>query len=473
MRRDALSRPDRFRHLMQLPGPSTASIASLLTDWQAADFSALDAGWQQLAHPASTTDEPSIIRRAYLERPRGHSKTSDMALQLVYVLTAAKQALRGVAAAADREQAALIHQAMAKLIEANRGLCSTLAVTQKAITNRKTGSRLELISSDVASSWGLLPDFVICDELCHWTQPDLWYSLLSSAAKRPDCVLVVMTNAGVGQGWQWEVREAARQDPQWYFSSLKGCHAPWISADSLAEQQRLLPATVYARLWQNEWQHSAGDFLPMAAIEACRDSSLAPKERGERGVQYIAAIDYAEKHDLTVGVVVHWNGNLIEVDRMDVVCPSPEQHTPVSWVENWLDRMARSFPGIRFMIDEYQLVGVIQRLEHRLPIERFAFGAGKGNHELAMLLRQMILERRVAWYPDCGALTDSQLAGRDDLETELAALILRQSAAGRIRIDHLSDGIHHDDRSFALGAALLAAMKLEPSGDWMIVEDWA
>ena len=37
-----------------------------------------------------------------------------------------------------------------------------------------------MISSDVQSSWGLLPDFVICDELCHWEQPEMWFSLLSS-----------------------------------------------------------------------------------------------------------------------------------------------------------------------------------------------------------------------------------------------------------------------------------------------------
>jgi hypothetical protein len=43
------------------------------------------------------------------------------------------------------------------------------------IENHHTGSRLTIISSDVNSSWGILPDFVICDELCHWPKPDMWY----------------------------------------------------------------------------------------------------------------------------------------------------------------------------------------------------------------------------------------------------------------------------------------------------------
>jgi hypothetical protein len=46
-------------------------------------------------------------------------------------------------------------------------------------------------------------------------------------------------------------------------------------------------------------------------------------------------------------------------------------------------------------------------------------------------------------------------APRDDLETELASLLLKQSDTSRLRIDHPRDGTHHDDRAFALGAACL------------------
>jgi hypothetical protein len=63
-----------------------------------------------------------------------------------------------------------------------------------------------------------------------------------------------------------------------------------------------------------------------------------------------------------------------------------------------------------------------------------------------------------------GVRTDT---GRDDLETELASLLLKQTAAGRCRIDHVHDGQHHDDRAFALGAACLHALDQAGNNDWM------
>jgi hypothetical protein len=294
----------------------------------------------------------------------------------------------------------------------------------------------------------------------------------------------VLTNAGVGRGWQWDVREHARKDRAWYFSSLDGPQAPWITDEWLVEQQALLPPPVFERLWLNIWQHSDGEFVSLAEAEACRDETLTRKERGIPGMPYVAAVDYAEKHDLTVGCVCHHDGRRIVVDRMDVVRPTTERPTPVQWVEDWIEQIAIAFPGVQFVIDPHQLVGTIQKLEQRFPVERFDFAGGLGNHRLATLLRRLIVHRQVAWYTGCGAANalasggrqlcdpfQSQLAtlSRDDLETELASLLLRQSETGRLRIDHHRDGQHHDDRAFALGAACLklSEQSLDPE-PWTI-----
>ncbi|HWL10803.1 MAG TPA: terminase, partial [Planctomicrobium sp.] len=354
--------------------------------------------------------------------------------------------------AADRDQANFLHDSIRRLAGVNGDLLGPLQFLEDLIRNRETGSRIDFISSDVKSSYGALPDFIVCDELSHWPRPEMWYSLLSSAAKKPNCVLTILTNAGVGRGWQWGIREHARTDARWYFSSLNGPHAPWITQDWLDEQKALLPQPVYERLWLNIWQHAEGNFLTLAEAEACRQTDATPQTEGRPGVEYVAAIDYAEKHDFTVGCICHREGDVIVIDRMDVVKPTPNLPTPVSWVEDWISEMAGRFPGVRFIVDEYQLIGTIQRLESRFPIQRFAFAGGEGNHRLAMTLRQLVLHQRLRWYPECGAVPGLH---RDDLETELASLILRQSPGGRIRIDHRSDGIHHDDRAFTLGVACL------------------
>ncbi len=452
-RRGADSHPKFFRQTLTVRTTDPVPFERVIQPWQERDFAALDPSWLAISGRSTSFG----IRRAYLERPRGHSKTTDTAVQVAWILQYARQPITGLAAAADRDQAGLIHRAVADLIRLNPVLCPDLAPRQSSILNTATGSRLEIISSDVRSSWGQLPDFVICDELCHWEKVDLWHSLLSSAAKKPSCVLVVLTNAGVGAGWHWDVREAARTSPDWHFSSLVGPHAPWITPASLDEQRRLLPPAVFSRLWDNVWQQSDGEFVTLAEAEACRDPSLAAREIGRPGFPYFAAIDYAEKHDRTVGVVVHREGERIIVDWMDVVAPDAQHPVPVQWVEDWIAEMARVFRPIRFVLDEYQLVGTIQKLSTKYDLSRFEFRAGKGNHALALQLRHLIIQRRLAWPPGCGQIPGS--AERDDLETELASLILRTSSTGRVRIDHRQESGCHDDRAFALGAACLEALR--------------
>lgn len=467
LRRGAAAHPKLFRAHLKVLANDSRLFENVIQPWQDADFCALDDAWMTLSGKLVRAES----RRAYLERPRGHSKTTDMAVQVAWILQYAKHAVKGIAAAADQDQAALLHRAVAELATLNPVLCPDLVARKTAIINPVTGSRLDVISSDVRSSWGQLPDFVICDELCHWEKPDLWHSLLSSAAKKPHCLLAVLTNAGVGFGWQWQVREAARTSAEWHFHSLQGSQAPWISPNALAEQKRLLPPAVYARLWENLWQQSDGGFVTLAEADACCDRTLQICERGLGWHRYIAAIDYAEKHDRTVGVVIHRDDERIIVDRMDVVSPQPGRPTPVKWVEEWIARMAKAFGSIRFVLDDYQLVGTLQKLAGRYDLKRFEFAGGRGNHALAMQLRQLIIQRQLAWHPDCGAIESEN--GRDDLATELASLILKTSSTGRLRIAHRHEPGCHDDRAFALGAACLELLQTDPTSEvFEIASGW-
>lgn len=160
--------PQRFRQQLTLSRSPRRELRHEIQLWQTSDFQALDNAWRQLASigdlvvPSQRAPhDPAPIRRAYIERPRGHSKTSDMAVQIAWILLAARTPVNGVAAAADREQAALLLRAIQHLKHMNPTLCGDLVFTDGAVRNRRTGSRLELISSDVGSSYGILPDFVI------------------------------------------------------------------------------------------------------------------------------------------------------------------------------------------------------------------------------------------------------------------------------------------------------------------------
>ena len=101
---------------------------------------------------------------------------------------------------------------MATIVRLNPWLGGILDVQKNLVVNIAAGhpgegGRLDIFTSDVASSWGILPDLIIADELCHWEgDGSLWHSIISSAAKRKNCLLCVISNAGFIDSWQWPVR---------------------------------------------------------------------------------------------------------------------------------------------------------------------------------------------------------------------------------------------------------------------------
>jgi len=266
-------------------------FGSVVDDWQEADFLAIDPALRRVVG-----QDIQAQQRAWLERPRGHSKTCDIAVSATWLLFASRRKLSGVCCASDRDQAALIREAIDRLLRCNPWLAELLEVKANRIRNRHTGSTLEIISSDVASSYGLLADFVICDELTHWAKRDLWDSVFSTAAKRKHCLLLVISNAGFRESWQWQLREAIRNDPAWIFSRLDGPVASWISQERLAEQQRLLPRKVYERLWLNQWSDNSGDALELDDLESAICLKRQPNGL-EKGWIAVAGLDIGLSRD--------------------------------------------------------------------------------------------------------------------------------------------------------------------------------
>jgi phage terminase large subunit-like protein len=284
-------------------------LGNCLDDWQDRDFAVLDEGWKRVA--GQGTDGPV---RGYLERPRGHSKTLDLAVMATWALFASRRQLKGYGAAADQDQARLLRDAIAALVRLNPWLGQILRADKLKITNERTGSALEILTSDAPTSYGLTPDFVIADELVHWRQRELWDSLISSAAKRAACMVVVISNAGFGESWQWTTRELVRQDPAWYFSRLDGPVASWITEDRLAEQRRLLPRIAYDRLWLNRWSSGSGDALDPGDIDRAVTLS-GPIREAYRGWCFFAGLDLGLSRDkaalAVVGRHIGWSEEVV------------------------------------------------------------------------------------------------------------------------------------------------------------------
>lgn len=238
-------------------------------------------------------------QRIYLERPRGHSKTTDIGICASWLLLASRRKLTGACCAGDWEQAKLILDAIATLLRLNPWLAEILEVQRDKVINKRTGSTLTVLSSDAATSYGLLLDFAIVDELTHWKSSELWDSIFSTAAKRKHCLLLVISNAGFTDSWQGKLRNQIVDDPSWTFRRLNGPVASWIDAGRLAEQRRILPQKKYARLWLNQWSDGSGDALDGADIQAAVTLN-GPCNYSEKGYAYVAGLDLGLKRHASV-----------------------------------------------------------------------------------------------------------------------------------------------------------------------------
>jgi len=298
------SSPAAFRSAIVIDsdtGPKR--LANVVEPWQAADFAAMDGGWQVCVgqKPAAAT---KVYQRGFLCRPRGHSKTSDISIQIVWALFAASRKVLVVCAAADRDQSRLIRDAVQRLVMLNSWLKDYVSVQDCRVVNPHTDSTCDIISSDEKSSFGILPDAIIADEFCHWSDRGLLDSLLSSAAKRANCLFLVITNAGAVGSFQWDFQEAVKRDPEgWYFNSLDGPQASWITPQRLAEQQRLLPSLAFDRLWLNRWSAGAGDFLSPADIDAAV-TQTGPMDGKELGYSWVGGLDIGISHDASAFIVL-------------------------------------------------------------------------------------------------------------------------------------------------------------------------
>ena len=111
------------------------------------------------------------------------------------------------------------------------------------------GGSITIESSEVGSSYGILPDLIVADEVTHWKEDDgLWSSLISSAAKRQNCLFLAITNSGFVDSWAWRARETVPTDSGWIFSRMEGVKAPWLSEKTLEEHRRMLPQVAFNRL---------------------------------------------------------------------------------------------------------------------------------------------------------------------------------------------------------------------------------
>jgi len=439
---ERLTDPLEFRKWYRIPTDSgPRPWIEVAESQQVADHDALVPGIRRaMGLPAE-----GGYSQAYLERPRAGGKTADMAMVAANILFGSRERRRGLAFAEDKDQSRLLRDALDDGVRLTPDLDRFLELQSFKVVNPHTGSALEIMASDVASSWGPTPDFILVDELTHWSAPDLWDSLVSSAGKSADCLLLVGSNAGLGRGksWHWRIREAFRQDDALYFSRFDGPPIR-ITPARLDRQKALITQGAFRRVWLNEWLSQAGDALAESDVRACITAD-GPWMCRPPGTGLIAGLDLGavRDHASLVGLGIDYAHRRLQL----------------AWVKNWRPNPTVDLEDVYWTVLEYrrtmglkavafdpwQCLSMAQRLESEGMYCEPVPAVGQTLNRQATAILECFRDRRIALFDD------------DLLVADLLRLTIVEKSYGfKLTATRDSDG--HADRASALALALPFAL---------------
>ncbi len=407
----------------------------IATDWQLDDAAAI-----------FDQDGP---RWHYLTRPRGGSKTTDVAgVALAWLAAEAPAGARGYVLASDLDQAALLLDAAAGLVDRTPALRSVVKVEALKLV-AKNGASVEVLAADGASAFGLRPHFMILDEYAQWPQTRnmrrLWTALLSSMGKVPGSRLVILTSAGEPGHPSFRVLQEARSSKRWRVSEVPG-PLPWLDPAELEAQRPLLRDSEFARLHLNQWTQSEDRLVSEEdlAAAAVLDGPQAPQPN----TRYVITLDVGIKKDACVVTVCHASSQgdeygaptLVTVDRLKVWRGSKRSPVSLSEVEGYILAASVEYNHAELHADPYQAIELLQRLRAKgVRASEFVFSAqsvGRVANALHLALRNRLLH----------------IPNDPDLLAELGRVRLRETAPGVARLDH--DSGEHDDQAVAIAIAV-------------------
>ena len=424
-----------FREDLLIEG--SIRLGDVLDPWQREDFEALD-------DPAH--------RHAYLERPRGHSKTGDAGTEALVELFLGGPERALYAVAGDEDQASLLFKDVCAKLRRRPDLLAECKVGVDTVTHKPSGSVLTVLSSDAPTAYGLRPDWLCLDELATWRGRDLWDALWSATGKRPNARVLVISTAGWDKASLcWEVRQIADTEDDWLLSARGQC-ATWVDPKWLAQQQRTLPPHVFARLHLNEWVDGVGAFLTAAEVDAVFVEVL-PHTR-----KHFVGLDLGTVKDRSVACVVGGGPEQeVVVTAIETWLPPPGGKVDLQEVEQGVVGLVRSAPAAAVIVDPWQAVHMAQRLrvEYSITTVEYPFTQSSRQKLFARLL-DLVRRCKLKALP------------HPELRKELLGLEVRQTAGGW-RADHKRGG--HDDHVVALALAtqrlvdFMAAREAQERGD--------
>lgn len=169
----------------------------LLADWQREDL--IEPLFGTVRYDAQLDDYVRLFNEAWIELGRGNGKSEKLAGIALYLTCAdGEPAAEVYGAAADRDQAALVFNVAAKMVNKSPALSRRLRVVEsrKRIIDPQTDSVYQVIAADAAGNLGQDPHGIVFDEVIAQPSRDLYDALRTGLGKRSQPLLVAATTAG-------------------------------------------------------------------------------------------------------------------------------------------------------------------------------------------------------------------------------------------------------------------------------------
>ncbi len=392
-----------------------------------------------------------LHRLVYDERRRGESKTEDCAAAALADLLTGPPRHHSYAVAGDQEQALLILDSIIGF-KARSPLLADVRILKSTVVNPETGSELRVISSDLATSWGIRPRRVFFDELSIQTNERLWNSMWTAIGKKATSQMVAVSMAG----WDfasmgWDKRELARKNallgaaaivPS-YFATREGSElAPWLSPKVMEEQRESLHPADFARYWECRWTEQKGSWITREMYDAAETGTES--FTAVPGAAYGIFVDVGLVHDPTAIAVCHLDGDLgtgtVVLDTLKTLQGSHSMPVDIETLEELVAALMAQYNCWRIVFEAPQAVASAQRLQKRFPqgsvVARFPSTEVQAG--LFGNLYHLFSTRRL------------RIFKHEQLKKEALNLVTK-TVAGRLKV--VDSNAIHQDHVIALGGA--------------------
>jgi phage terminase large subunit-like protein len=318
--------------------------------WAGQPFALLDWQWREVVAPLfgwKRADGTRRYRRAYIEVPKKNGKSALFSGLSLYLLAAdGEPGAEVYSAAVDRDQASIVFNEAANMVEVSPQLSSRLNVVRsmKRIVMPRSRSFYKALSADVPAKEGLNAHAVLIDELHAQKTRLLWDTLRYTGAARRQPLHLSITTAGFDHhSICWEQHDYAEkvldgtiEDSSFLpFIAAAGAEDDWTSPEVWRKANPSFAVTInpeqfaedcreaqespakensFRRYRLNQWTEQEVRWLNMEKWDAC---ATPLGDLGRRPCY--AGLDLSSTTDITALVLVFPNE-----DRYDVL--------PLFWV---------------------------------------------------------------------------------------------------------------------------------------------